>query len=81
MSATYHLARSPLVEPVLGDVDLVGIVLSKFLGVHEFDRRPATRAAHSLCLTSKTVRAAVLACVQRVRMWKARVPGVLLQLP
>jgi hypothetical protein len=34
----------------------------------EGDRRLATRAAQSLCLASKSVRAAVLASVQRVRM-------------
>jgi hypothetical protein len=34
----------------------------------------ATRAAHSLCLTSESVRAAVLASVQRVRMDTPRLP-------
>jgi hypothetical protein len=82
MSATYHLVRSPLVERVLGDVDLVGIVLSKLLGsgTDDLGLLLATRAVHSLCLTSKPVRAAVLASVQRVGI-DTPLPGVLLQLP
>jgi hypothetical protein len=61
---------------ILGDVDPVGIVLSLLLDTCKDDRALATRAAHSLCLTSTSVRAAVLACVQRVRM-DAPLPALL----
>jgi hypothetical protein len=60
-------ACSPSAERVLSDVDIVVLVLSVLLG----DRcggETATRAARSLCLASKVVRAAVLASLQRARM-------------
>jgi hypothetical protein len=64
-------------ERVLSDVDLVGLIIST---LHD-DGDPglAPRAAPSLCLTSKAVRAAVLASVQRVRM-DAPLPAVLRQM-
>jgi hypothetical protein len=77
MSGTAGRERCQGVEErVLRDVDLVGIVLSVLLDTCKDDRGLATRAAHSLCLTSTSVRAAVLACVQRVRM-DAPLPAVL----
>jgi hypothetical protein len=53
-------------EQVLGDADLVGLVGAspECYG----DPGLATRAAHSMCLTSASVHAAVLASVQRMRM-------------
>jgi Leucine-rich repeat (LRR) protein len=79
MSSTV-VARSPVAYRVLSDVDLVGLVVSALL---DDDRGRATRAVHSLCLSSTTVRAAVLASVlasvQRVRM-DAPLPAVLQQM-
>jgi hypothetical protein len=70
-------ALLPSAERVLGDVDLVGLLILILLD-DEYDEDDddddeglqgvATRAAHSLCLTSKSVRAAVLASVQSIYM-------------
>jgi hypothetical protein len=64
MASTVGFALSS--EQVLGGVDLAGLVGAspECYG----DPGLATRAAHSMCLTSASVRAAVLASVQRVRM-------------
>jgi hypothetical protein len=75
MSSTV-VARSPFAYRVLDDADFVGLVVSALLD----DDRGRVR---SLCLTSTTVRAAVLAsvlaAVQRVRM-DAPLPAVLQQM-
>jgi hypothetical protein len=63
-SSTVCFARSLLAERVLGDADLFGIVTSMLARNSE----RGSRAARNLCLTSKSVLAAVLAPVQRVRM-------------
>jgi hypothetical protein len=60
-------APSTRAEHVLSDADLVGLITS-MLHDDTDDRGPTTRAARSLCLTSKAVLAAVLASVRRVRM-------------
>jgi hypothetical protein len=70
-------ARSPRADKVLGNADLAGLITSMLNG--DDDLWLATRAAHSLCLASKAVRAAVLASVQRVRM-DAPLPAVLQQM-
>jgi hypothetical protein len=67
------VALSPTAEQVLGNVD---IVVSALLAD---ERGLATRAVHSLCLTSRTISAAVLASVRRVRM-DAPLPAVLQQM-
>jgi hypothetical protein len=63
------VALSPTAEQVLGDVDIAGLVISGL----------ATRAVNSLCLTSRAVRAAVLASVRRVCM-DAPLPALLQQM-
>jgi hypothetical protein len=59
----------PQLERVLSDVDFE-LILSLLHDDDEGegDRGPATRAAHSLCLSGASVCAAVLASVQRARM-------------
>jgi hypothetical protein len=66
MSSTVGLSRLSPAEQVLSNADLVGLITSQLL--HDDGDRGllATRAGHSLCLTNKPVRAAVLASVQRV---------------
>jgi hypothetical protein len=68
MCSTVARARCPRAEQVLGNADLVGLVTSMIKDDAADDRGPAPRAALSLCLASASVRAAVLASVQRVRM-------------
>jgi hypothetical protein len=73
-AGTASLARSSPGENVLGEVDFMGLILSELLlqggggGGGQEDLKLGTRAANSLCLASKSVRTAVLASVQRVRM-------------
>jgi Leucine-rich repeat (LRR) protein len=69
-------ARPPRAEQVLGNADLVGLITSM---IKDEAGSTNARAAHSLCLASKSVSAAVLASVQRVRMG-APLPAVLQQM-
>jgi hypothetical protein len=80
MRTVVDLARCPSSERVLSDADLVGLVTSMLLDGNAGCEGRATRAAHGLCLASKSVCAAVLASVRRVRM-DAPLPEVLRRMP
>jgi hypothetical protein len=72
MSGTVSSARCPVEEQVLSDVDLLGVIISMLFDAEwededdgededKLEDELATHAAHSLCLTSASIRAAVLA--------------------
>jgi Leucine-rich repeat (LRR) protein len=68
---------SEAAQQVLEDADLVGLVLARLLPLRRGGYTgQATSAARSLCLTSKAIRAAVLAAVRHVRMPLASLPAL-----